>query len=228
MSDKDELRDHESLLTRWSRRKRRALAGCAAQQPKIDAHPDTNGAASPVEVSAEHPIVDSMSLPPIESIDAGTDIRVFLAKGVQPELASAALRRTWTSDPTICDFIGLSENSWDFNADGGIPGFGSIAASEVERLVAQLCGQPEPRYSAPSSAAQCSRSALAEQCPTEVRPAEHGDPDPVTSTQAGSAASETQTVQSGSSHQHAALIEAGDSERMPAPRHRAHGSALPR
>ena len=29
-------------------------------------------------------------------------------------------------DPVIRDFIGLSENSWDFNAPDGIPGFGSL------------------------------------------------------------------------------------------------------
>jgi len=53
------------------------------------------------------------ALPPIESIDAGSDIRCFLAPGVPVELTRAALRRAWVADPTIHDFIGLSEITWD-------------------------------------------------------------------------------------------------------------------
>ena len=60
-------------------------------------------------------------LPPVESIDAATDIRAFLNKGVPQDLTRAALRRAWSSDPAIRDFIGLSENSWDFTAPEGVP-----------------------------------------------------------------------------------------------------------
>ena len=51
-------------------------------------------------------------LPSIESIVAESDVRAFLAPGVPPELTRAALRRAWSADPKIRDFIGLSENSW--------------------------------------------------------------------------------------------------------------------
>jgi uncharacterized protein DUF3306 len=68
------------------------------------------------------------SLPPIESIGPGTDIRPFLAPGVPADLTRAALRRAWSTDPAICDFTGLSENSSDFNAQDGVAGFGSPTA----------------------------------------------------------------------------------------------------
>jgi hypothetical protein len=29
-------------------------------------------------------------------------------------------------DPAIQNYVGLSENSWDFNAPGGVPGFGPL------------------------------------------------------------------------------------------------------
>jgi len=57
---------------------------------------------------------------------------------VPADLTRAALRRAWSADPAIRDFIGLSENSWDFNVLGGVPGFGSLTAEEVRRLVAQV------------------------------------------------------------------------------------------
>jgi hypothetical protein len=87
------------------------------------------------------PLFDLASLPPIESIGAGSDIRAFLAPGVPADLARAALRYAWSADPTIRDFIGLSENSWDFTAPGGVPGFGSVTIEDVHRLLRQLIGE---------------------------------------------------------------------------------------
>ena len=79
------------------------------------------------------------NLPPIESIGAGSDIRPFLAPGVPADLTRAALRRAWSTDPAIRDFIGLSENSGDFNAQGGVPGF----ASPTGHLLARMTGEAE-------------------------------------------------------------------------------------
>jgi hypothetical protein len=77
------------------------------------------------------------SLPPIESIGPGTDIRPFLAPGVPADLTRAALRRAWSSDPAICDFMGLSENSWDFNAQDGVAGVGSPTADAPDQQLAR-------------------------------------------------------------------------------------------
>jgi hypothetical protein len=74
---------------------------------------------------------DVANLPSIESIGAGSDIGAFLAADVPAELTLAALRRAWSADPTIRDFLGLAENSWDFDAPGGVPGFGSITREDV-------------------------------------------------------------------------------------------------
>jgi Protein of unknown function (DUF3306) len=58
------------------------------------------------------------ALPPIESIDAASDIRCFLTPDVPVELTRAALRRAWVADPAIRDFVGVSENSSDFDQRG--------------------------------------------------------------------------------------------------------------
>ena len=130
----------ESFLARWARRKRGA-----AQQAHIGPKPKKTGDdAAPEPAAASLPpgetqsLVDPQSLPPIETIGAGSDIRPFLAKGVPADLTRAALRRAWSADPAIRDFIGLSENSWDFNALGGVPGFGSLALEDARRLLAQI------------------------------------------------------------------------------------------
>jgi hypothetical protein len=85
---------------------------------------------------------DAKTLPPIESIEAGSDVRAFLQRGVPPSLTRAALRRAWSADPAIRDFIGLSENAWDFNAPDSIPGFGSLGLEDVSRFVSQVLAEP--------------------------------------------------------------------------------------
>jgi hypothetical protein len=138
--------EDEAFLARWSRRKR-AAASVARSRPtveKAEAAPAPARSEVPAAPETAQPAIDLASLPPIESIGAGSDIRAFLAPGVPLDLARAALRRAWSADPTIRNFIGLSENSWDFNAPDAIPGFGSISADDVRRLLAQLGGEPKP------------------------------------------------------------------------------------
>jgi len=145
------MSDNEGFLARWFRRKR-IVAARGRERPmpealKESAQPITGAADSKPETD---PIVDLANLPPIDSIEAGSDISAFLAPGVPADLMRAALRRAWSADPAIRDFIGLSENSWDFTAPDGVPGFGSVTAEDVRRLLAQLAGDPKTATGSPA------------------------------------------------------------------------------
>jgi len=133
----------ETALSRWSRLKRqsasqrREAAAPAREATKEaasgDAIPDREAPAAPFDVE---------SLPPIESIVAGSDIRAFLQKGVPAALTRAALRQAWVSDPAIRDFIEIAENQWDFTRPETIPGFGPLGATdEAQSLIAQALGE---------------------------------------------------------------------------------------
>lgn len=140
------MSEPEKFLERWSRRKREtAEAPAAPEQEHLsddqDASAPKSGDAQP---AAAEPPVDLTSLPSIESIGPDTDVRGFLQAGVPPDLTRAALRRAWTSDPAIRDFVGLVENGWDFNDPNAVHGFGPISADEVERLLVQVIGPPAP------------------------------------------------------------------------------------
>jgi uncharacterized protein DUF3306 len=155
------MSDVGDFLTRWSRRKRAAAKsdaqGEAPQhrpeaseaQAACDAAGTPPSGQAPPPVDAPPPV--EASLPPIESIDATTDIRAFLKAGVPAELARAALRRAWSSDPGIRDFVGLSENAWDFNAPAGVPGFGAISPEEVRQLLSQAIGESDRAAAAPQA-----------------------------------------------------------------------------
>src|SRR6185312_7915185 len=132
----------EQFLARWARRKQEAKVGHAEPAPEGAA--EANGAALSEGAAAEPvPAEAALSnLPPIESIDAASDITAFLRKSVPQELSRAALRRAWSADPAIRDFVGLAENAWDFNDPNAMPGFGPLdySAEELEALVQRIVG----------------------------------------------------------------------------------------
>jgi len=157
----------ERFLSRWSRRKRSASipppqgeggedqgsepgGGDHSQTELAQATPTPDpspprasraGGGEPHRSAPQEAEFDPANLPPIESIDAGTDVSAFLRPGVPADLAQAALRRAWVADPAIRDFVGPAENAWDFNAPGGVPGFGPLhAIDDVQRLAAQVAG----------------------------------------------------------------------------------------
>ena len=146
------MSEPENFLARWSRRK---ISTTEQDQPEQDAAPKiapeaearaseeekSDAAGAETKKEAPTPAFDPSTLPPIESIEAGTDVSAFLQSGVPAEMTRAALRRAWAADPTIRDFIGLSENSWDFTAPNAIPGFGPLSAEDTSRAMAQLSGK---------------------------------------------------------------------------------------
>lgn len=145
-------RESEHFVRRWSRLKRTSADAGSRRplaEPENAAVPRTNEAlpaSDPLRAgnadAAAEPDVDLASLPSIESITAGTDIRAFLQSGVPAELTKAALRRAWSADPAIRDFIGIAENQWDFTDPNGIPGFGPFEATEsAEALVNRALGK---------------------------------------------------------------------------------------
>jgi hypothetical protein len=127
----------DDFLKRWSRRKREvAQAEQVAKPPAVAPAQD-----APAAKSAE-PEFDVSTLPSIDSINAVSDVTAFLRAGVPADLTRAALRRVWTADPAIRDFVGLAENAWDFTDPNAMPGFGPLETTyEVRRMIADVVRQ---------------------------------------------------------------------------------------
>ncbi len=143
--------ESENFLTRWSSRKLASRAQPAQQDaehaPRYENATVESGAVTEPRNDAdtrETAPFDPAQLPPLDSIGAETNIAAFLRKEVPPDVARAALRRAWTSDPAIKNFVGLVESGWDFNDPAAMPGFGPISAEEVARLAGKvLAALPE-------------------------------------------------------------------------------------
>jgi Protein of unknown function (DUF3306) len=129
----------EGFLSRWSRRKR------AAAIPAAPPPAEAPAGADPIEdpIGEEVAAFDASTLPPIESLTAETDITPFLRPQVPAALRRAALRRVWTLDPAIRDYVGPADYAWDYNAADGMAGFSLELGGDVKRLLAQAIGLPE-------------------------------------------------------------------------------------
>jgi hypothetical protein len=151
------MSEPENFVSRWSRLKREAESR-RKRQTEPGESAALSGAAATTPANADEPVetgthatptLDLTSLPSIDSITVGSDIRIFLQSGVPAKLTEAALRRAWVSDPAIRDFIGIAENQWDFTNPTSIPGFGPLQeASDKLSLIAQAAGSLD-KLSAP-------------------------------------------------------------------------------
>jgi len=151
------MNDPENFINRWSRRKHEAASEDA--QPKkassegaAASRSDEETKPKPGDLEVPVPELDISRLPPIESISAETDITMFMRTGVPETLKHAALRRAWTADPAIRDFMGPTENYWDVPGPDGIPGFGDLDPKlDVRRMVSELFGETPHQDTPPES-----------------------------------------------------------------------------
>ena len=220
----------EEFLSRWSRRKREAGREVGiAKEIATPVQPSEAPQKEPAQTSTARPCepkFDVSSLPTIDSITAATDVTDFLRQGVPHELRRAALRRAWTSDPAIRDFVGLAENAWDFNDPNAMPGFGPLdaLAEHVQEFAARLVGGGNRR---------------AGDCAQDLAPEEKA---PTTQSESRSAGGvDTPVAEANTFHEHASPDEAPEvfaaeqpkiaqstNDPQPPARQRKHGGALPR
>ena len=189
----------EGFLSRWSRRKRAVVEGRAPEEAPPPAPLEAKPEALPAEPEDEF---DLASLPPIESLTIESDFKAFLHRKVPLELRSAALRRAWSLDPAIRDFIGPADYAWDFNAPDGVPGFALELGGDAMKLLSHALGLDAP-VPKPAAEPQDEAPAMAEAPALEAPPA-------ASSFSIAEAAPEAETA-----------------PEAPAERPRRHGSALP-
>ena len=219
------MSEPENFLARWSRRKAEAeqpadRADDANERGELQQPGGAAAEAKDEQAKKEGDEVDLSKLPPIESIGPETDIRAFLQKGIPPELTRAALRRVWTSDPAIRNFIGIAENQYDFATGSDIPGFGPLTpADDVARMVREIMREGVPRPP-PRSEPEPSPEADAETLEKNTETAEVADEAP--------AAREVAALDDVPPENDAAQQNDVGEEDEASPAPHSHGGALPR
>jgi hypothetical protein len=164
------MNDPDNFLSRWSRRKSEAGGHVERSEETEPGKPpgdDKNSLPDKKNSTPPAMEVDVSRLPPIESIGAETDISSFLQPGVPDELRRAALRRAWSADPAIREFMGLTENYWDAAGPDGVPGFGDLDPDfDVKQMISELFGErPREHTDAKTQGAQPVSSASSLETP---------------------------------------------------------------
>jgi hypothetical protein len=135
--------------------------------------------ARPGDVAARHvtpptdPPPDLSLLPKLEDLTAASDITPFLARGVPAALRNAALKRIWTLDPVIRDFVGPADYAWDFNAPDGVPGFSLDLGGDPREMLKRLLGVDREEAEAEDARARAAEAGA----PAAESGLHAGDPD---------------------------------------------------
>jgi len=212
------------ILQRWVRLKHEAKT--TAQQAGAVSTGLEGATELPGTDAAMQEPFDPTSLPSIDSITADTDVVAFLKSGVPTALTRAALRRAWTSDPAIRDFIGIADNQWDFNDPNGISGFGRLDAAESGvAFLAQLSSTPgEMPDLLAESATPVERVVSNAACSEQSDADQHGQLDVRQSHSADSITASFAMAEARAGTRAAHSVEENDASCS----RRSHGSALPK
>ncbi len=138
----------DGFLSRWARRKqavrvadrteRPAEADAAGTEITLDPARPPGAVALPSQpVAPSEGPADAVpddwlaKLPSLDSLTPETDLTAFLQSGVPTALRNAALRRMWSVDPAIRDFVSEArEYAYDWNTPGGVPGMGPLLPTD--------------------------------------------------------------------------------------------------
>jgi len=136
----------DGFLSRWARRKREVRLGERTEVLPADTHGLEAGA-----VPGDEPVVPDAApteaeidllaeLPSLADLTAETDLLPFLRAGVPAALRNAALRKMWSVDPAIRDFVSEArEYAYDWNTPGSVPGLGPLLpGDDVKAMLGRL------------------------------------------------------------------------------------------
>lgn len=241
----------DGFLSRWARRKQavrateRIVASAVPDGVEPEAALDAGIQASegspapqPVALTGNGPEAgpDDLlaKLPSLDALTPETDLTAFLQAGVPTALRNAALRRMWSLDPAIRDFVSEArEYAYDWNTPGGVPGMGPLLPTDdvkamLKRIIdgVPVAAEEEPDTEPQEAPTPSSQEAGQEagQAAGEIAGAAPPEPetDPVTE-------SVPPTLPDMHPPAAVAALEAPEVAQtaLPRPRLRRHGGAMP-
>ena len=141
----------DDFLSRWSRRKREVVQAEVPEEQAMPA-PQPEEEALPATVDEdrleENALGDEAiaALPSLDSLTAETDLTQFLRAGVPQVLRNAALRRMWSIDPSIRDYLSEArEYAFDWHIPGAVPGTGPmLPTDDIAGMVRDIFSGSKP------------------------------------------------------------------------------------
>lgn len=212
------------FLSRWSRRKRAPVPSAPVPEsgPPLESFEDAGHRDPPPLPDGDTLSPDELAkLPSLDSFTAETDLTQFLRAGVPLMLRKAALRRMWSVDAGIRDYVSEArEYAYDWNAVGGVPGSGPmLPTDDIKAMLRDIFDGTPVAETTPSETLEAPRDAdealpVADREGEDIAVLEAADPQPAI------VGTESETSQ-------AMPVARARSDFPPAPRPRRHGGAMP-
>lgn len=101
----------------WTQRRARVRAEEQAEARRSE---DLRQAAETqaVEAKTDEEVLAELGLPDPDTLKAGDDFAAFMSRAIPERLRRRALRRLWTSNPTLACVDGLNDYDGDFTGNG--------------------------------------------------------------------------------------------------------------
>lgn len=146
----------DDFLSRWSRRKREVVQAEVPEELTIPA-PPPEADALPLQEDDDPLDENALSdeaiaaLPSLDSLTVETDLTQFLKAGVPQVLRNAALRRMWSIDPSIRDYLcEAREYAFDWHIPGAVPGTGPmLPTDDIAGMVRDIFAGSKPHVVEP-------------------------------------------------------------------------------
>ncbi|SFG84894.1 DUF3306 domain-containing protein [Methylobacterium gossipiicola] len=141
----------DGFLARWAQRKRAVRRAERPETSPPEAETALDGAVPPADGAAPPDTTDEAvdqdvlaDLPSLADLTAETDLTPFLRAGIPAALRNAALRKMWSVDPAIRDFVSEArEYAYDWNTPGSVPGLGPLLPSDdVKAMLGRMFNAP--------------------------------------------------------------------------------------
>ncbi len=137
--------EDENVFSRWSRRKQATRHSEPLPRDESDDTPSGQSAAVNIEqprLSGDaDPEEAAEPLPRLEDLTAESDLSSFFRKEVPKAVRNAAMRKMWSLNPAIRNYVGPAEYAWDFNQPGSMAGFGPTSAKEsITNIMSAMSG----------------------------------------------------------------------------------------
>lgn len=97
----------------WSRRRAAVAEEEVADLRAVEARAEEAELAE-IEAKSDAEILEELNLPDPDSLQAGEDVRAFMAKAVPERLRRRALRQLWKLNPILANVDGLVDYGEDF------------------------------------------------------------------------------------------------------------------
>lgn len=143
----------------WSQRRARVRAEEEAEARRA-AEEKQAAETQALEAKSDADVLAELGLPDPDTMTSGDDFAAFMSRAIPERLRRRALRRLWTSNPTLACVDGLNDYDGDFTGTGVEGGVLKTAYKVGRGYLKEIVTEPQTAAAAPEGEAETVAAAV--------------------------------------------------------------------